>query len=242
MAEKRLTQLKSARSAGRPRTLMLNDVLDAAAEIGLDQLSMTAVASRLSVGIATLYTYVDGVDELRRLVAVRAAHRPLLQDCDQHWSAIVETYTRALYDVFAAEPRMITQFVEGGLGAEGLVDELENFLKLMTRRGFDVPLAMRVFRLCGSIALGAATAVSNAAGLTARGMPPARAIWRDFADHDPATVPILSTWLGTFVQQDIEQLIDDDIALLLQSLAALRGETLPGPHRNGEGDGNGDES
>ena len=224
---KDVAQLKPSRAAGRPRTLILNDVLNAAVEIGLESLSMTALAARLGVGIATLYTYVGGVEELKRLVAVRQARRPLIEDRGQHWSAIVEEHVRAIYEVFANEPTLITQFVEGGLGAEGLVDELERFLALMTRAGFDVPLAMQVYRMTGWVALGAAAAASNARGLEARGLSPARTIRRSFAEHDPASVPLLTDWIETYREPSADRHLNEGVVLLIQSIAALRGEELP---------------
>ena len=50
---------------------------------------------------------------------------------------------------------------------------------------------------------------------------------RDFAEHDPATVPILGQWLETYLAHGGDRLIEDGVALLIQSVAALRGETLP---------------
>lgn len=51
-------------------------VVDAAAAladvIGFDQLTLTALAERVGVAVPSLYKHVDGLDDLRRRVAVRA--------------------------------------------------------------------------------------------------------------------------------------------------------------------------
>lgn len=222
-----VTPLPLSKVNGRPRRLLINDVINAAAEIGIDAFSMTSVAAKLGVAVGTLYTYVDGVDDLRRMVASRQARRPLIEERGQHWADIVEENTRTIYGAFAAEPYVIRQFVTGDLSAEGLAAELEQFLGLLQRRGFAVPLAIRIFHQSASIALGAAAAVGNAAGLQSRGISTERALRRDFADHDPKTMPILAEWLETYLAPGVNGVVDGGIVFLIQSIAALRGEELP---------------
>jgi AcrR family transcriptional regulator len=48
------------------RELIVDTALDLLARNGLDGVSMRRVAQRLGVGAMTLYTYIDGQDELRR--------------------------------------------------------------------------------------------------------------------------------------------------------------------------------
>ena len=47
---------------------------------------------------------------------------------------------------------------------------------------------------------------------------------RDFADHDPKTMPILSEWLETYLAPGVNGVVDGGIVFLIQSIAALRGE------------------
>lgn len=59
------------------RPLTVDGIVDAAFEIldqqGLDQLTTTNVARRLGVTQPALYRHIDGIDELRSLVALRGA-------------------------------------------------------------------------------------------------------------------------------------------------------------------------
>jgi AcrR family transcriptional regulator len=61
----------------RKRGLTVEDVAGAAAAIadaeGLDGLTLAAVAARVGVRSPSLYAHVDGLDGLRRLLALRAA-------------------------------------------------------------------------------------------------------------------------------------------------------------------------
>ncbi len=61
------------RKRGRPAQITLEQVASAATEIGLERLTVQAVADHLGVTRAAVYHYVEGTDELRRL----AAHRLL---------------------------------------------------------------------------------------------------------------------------------------------------------------------
>lgn len=64
---------------GRKIGLGLDDVVAAAAEIadaaGLDRVTLASVAERLGVRSPSLYAHVDGLEDLRRLLALRAAQQ-----------------------------------------------------------------------------------------------------------------------------------------------------------------------
>jgi AcrR family transcriptional regulator len=57
------------RRRGRPPQITLDQVVRAAAEIGLEDLTVQAVADHLGVTRAAVYHYVESTDELRRLAA-----------------------------------------------------------------------------------------------------------------------------------------------------------------------------
>lgn len=64
---------------GRKAGLTLDDVVDAAQviadEVGLDALTLAAIAQRLGIKPPSLYNHVDGVDGVRRQLAMRGARR-----------------------------------------------------------------------------------------------------------------------------------------------------------------------
>src|SRR4051794_5335215 len=60
---------------GRPPRISRALIAEAAHDIGLDEVTMRAVAERLGVGIASLYHHVDGRDDLLRLAAEHGAAR-----------------------------------------------------------------------------------------------------------------------------------------------------------------------
>ncbi|OCC23435.1 hypothetical protein MB02_12545 [Croceicoccus estronivorus] len=221
-------RLSKKKSVGRPRRVSLNEIIDAAAALGLDSLSMSAVADRLGIGVATLYTYVESVDDLKRLVAVNQAWRPSIQEHGQHWSKIVEAHIRAIYEVFSKKPKLLVHFVEGIMGAEGQIDELEGFARLLVDRGFDPQFAFHIYRMASCIALGAAAAANNEAELSARGASRAGTMRQEYAAQDHQQSPLVGEWMEHFLAKaEGDQLIDEGVSMLLEMIAASRGETLP---------------
>jgi len=63
----------------RPRGLTIDDVADAAEDLadaeGFDGVTLAGVARRLGIRSPSLYSHVDGLEGVRRLVSVRAAGR-----------------------------------------------------------------------------------------------------------------------------------------------------------------------
>lgn len=64
---------------GRKAGLTLEDVVDAAQaiadDVGLDELTLAAIAQRLGIKPPSLYNHVDGLDGVRRQLALRGARR-----------------------------------------------------------------------------------------------------------------------------------------------------------------------
>lgn len=67
------------RKAGQKAGLTVEDVVDAAAAMvdrdGLGSLSMAGVAERIGIRSPSLYAHVEGLEDLRRRVAIQAARR-----------------------------------------------------------------------------------------------------------------------------------------------------------------------
>lgn len=59
----------STRTRGRPAKLDFDQIIEAALGLGLQNLTMTRLANRLGVGMATLYHHVSGIDAVTEAVA-----------------------------------------------------------------------------------------------------------------------------------------------------------------------------
>ena len=78
---------------GRPPRISRQMIAEAAHELGLDGLTLRAVADHLDVSIAALYHHVSGKDDLMRLAAeYSAANVPIPQDVGQHWAVWLQEW------------------------------------------------------------------------------------------------------------------------------------------------------
>jgi AcrR family transcriptional regulator len=86
----------------------------AASEIGLDNVTMKAVAEHLGVSVPGLYHHVDGRDDLMRLATAYSAQRIVLPgDRGQHWTEWLLEWSRHAFEVFVAQPEMLNQVQRG---------------------------------------------------------------------------------------------------------------------------------
>ena len=209
--------------AGRPRLLTLDQVVDGALEVGLDRFNMAMLAEHLGVGVATLYQYVSGRDELvRRAVSRQVARLPLPIDNGQHWADYVREYALAVQDALVSEPRAIAQFAQGGFGFETEVEMVDGFLAVLVLRGFSLAEAVRIVRHTGFIAFGAAVAVARERANAAKGEKAGAAVARAIARSD-AKLPLMRAATELYTAET-SQLAAELLQPFIDQIAHQRGE------------------
>ena len=145
---------------GRPPRISRQMIAEAAHEVGLEGLTLRAVADRLGVSIAALYHHVSGKDELMRLAAEHSAAKvPLPRDAGQHWALWLYQWAEYNRDIFVAEPGLLAQYLEGAIAPEVVADRVETILGVLVRQGFTIAEANAAYELISQCALG--TAVST---------------------------------------------------------------------------------
>jgi AcrR family transcriptional regulator len=157
---------------GRPPRINRQMIAEAAHEIGLDGLTLKAVADHLDVSIAALYHHVTSKDDLMRVAAEYSAARvPLPQDRGQHWA--VWLYQWAVYnrDVFLAQPGLLAQYLEGAISAEAIAGNVDVILGVLVRQGFSIRDANDAYELVTSCALGTAVATLREREASEAGQP-----------------------------------------------------------------------
>jgi AcrR family transcriptional regulator len=144
---------------GRPPRISRQAIAEAALEVGLEDLTLRAVAERLGVSVPSLYHHVNGRDELLQLAAERSVSRRRVPvDRDQHWAAWLLEWARYNRDAFVGTPGLLSQYVEGTIDVEAILENLEAILALLCRQGFD-PVEGRVaYELVSACAIGFAVA------------------------------------------------------------------------------------
>lgn len=150
---------RSRRKGGVPRSLTQSQIVEAALELtcanGLDGLTMNALATRLGVGVMTIYSYFRGRDELLDAMADRAAadlyanHR---DSTDQPWDVELRVHYRALRESLRSNPSLADLLFFRGQVLAANAEQLEQIAEHMRRHiasmihgGIEPALAMRVF-------------------------------------------------------------------------------------------------
>lgn len=139
--------MNSKRPRGRPPRIERDDIVDAALRIGLDRLSMRAVARELGVGASTLYYHVESLDELRSLVGERLLERFALQLGDpKAWEATIERGARALRAAFAHAPGLAETALHDPLWGDAITALNERACAYLVDAGFSTDNAWLAVR------------------------------------------------------------------------------------------------
>jgi len=142
---------------GRPPRIDRAMIAKAAYEVGLERLTMRAVADRLGVSVPGLYHHVQSRNELVRLGAEYvAAQIAIPVDRGQHWAVWLLEWAGYNYDAFVTQPALLSQFVNGSIGLERTMRHLEDYVEVMVRQRFTPVEALEAYELVADVALGAA--------------------------------------------------------------------------------------
>ncbi|EZP74190.1 Regulatory protein TetR [Sphingomonas paucimobilis] len=175
---------KTPRRPGRPRSLEIDQIIDAALDLGLESLTMGRVADRLGVVKAALYNYVATREELVMLAAARAAGmHPFPEDEGQSWKDYALDHARALFELLTGDAQLLISYMTGGMGQLASADRTEAWLRAMTKRGFTADEAIRLLQSIGYLVVGAAASALHAKA-AATPEDEARAILRKRGAHE----------------------------------------------------------
>ena len=138
-------------------------IAEAAHDIGLDGLTLRAVADRLGVSIAALYHHVSGKDDLMRMAAEYSASTvPVPRDEGQHWAVWLYEWAAYNRDAFVAEPGLLAQYLDGAISTESIAGRVDTILGGLVRQGFSIVEANAAYELVSTCALGTAVTTLRA--------------------------------------------------------------------------------
>jgi AcrR family transcriptional regulator len=179
------------RGVGRPRRLTLDALLDAAAELGEDAVTMKRLSEHLGVGVATLYRYVPDRDALLRLLAGRRSYRKPPRDEGQGWQHLVLGYADSIHSSLTSQPGLLRAYLDGTLTAELEAEFVDSFLAALVGHGFTPEAALQLYRDMALIVTGASVVEVHRAALQARGESFAQHVQAALRQHDSEELPLL---------------------------------------------------
>ncbi len=211
------------RRLGRPPRISREMIAEAAHELGLDGLTLRAVADHLGVSIAALYHHVSGKDDLLRLAAELSATRvPLPEDRGQHWALWLHEWATYNRDAFIAQPGLLSQYLEGAISAEAIAGNVDTILGLLVRQGFTILEANAAYELVTSCALGTALRTIREREAARAGRTIAAAHRSVLADAPAGELPYLRSLLDEIAGPG-RQPFTESIATVLCGIAVRQG-------------------
>jgi AcrR family transcriptional regulator len=220
----RVPRRAERRKIGRPARLDRQMIARAAHDIGLDHITMKAVADRLGVSVPGLYHHVEGRDDLMRLAAeYSAAQIEIPVDRDQHWTEWLLEWARYSHDAFVAQPELLNQFVNGTIGVDRMLPQLDAAIGLLMRHGFEPEAAMDAYNLVSACAIGIAVGEIRAAEAARSGRPVIAEYHRAVAQAGDDRLTHIRTLVGSINQ--VRSDFDDRIRTVLVGIAVRRGDS-----------------
>lgn len=225
-------ETRSGSRVGRPPRVSTQAIIAAAIEIGLERVTLKRVADHLGVAVPTLYKHIRSRDELVRMAAFELAlKRRAPERDDLHWSEIAMGYALSLYESFVAEPQLVYELMKGTMGPDIELDFLERFLGALTRQGFSIEDGMHLHHAAAMLAIGASVAAISVISARESGKPMDHVLQQAAARREAETLPHTRSVLDTYVDAESRNWLDS-LRLMLEGIAARRGETLPSPLRS----------
>jgi AcrR family transcriptional regulator len=211
------------RLPGRPARINRQMIAEAAHELGLEGLTLRAVADHLDVSIAALYHHVDGKDSLMRLAAELSSTKvPLPVDRGQHWAVWLYEWARYTRDAFRAEPEVLKQYLEGAISPATIAAQVDVILGVLLREGFTVREANEVYELVSSCGLGMAAMAVREQQAAAEGAPTAARLKSVVDDRPDDELVHLRALLAAGGARPPDP-FDEAITTVLRGIAARRG-------------------
>jgi len=208
---------------GRPPRINRPMIAQAAHELGLEGLTLKAVAEHLDVSIAALYHHVSSKDDLMRLAAEYSATKvPLPADRGQHWAVWLYEWAEYNRDVFLAQPGLLAQYLDGAISPEAIAERVEVILEVLMRQGFTALEANGAYELITSCALGTAVSMIREHTSAEAGRPTLGGLQQLLAQREPDALPHLRQLVADVTAHGREP-FHSRIVVVLSGIASRKG-------------------
>lgn len=138
---------KPHHAGGRPRLIDLDMILQAALELGVDNLSMHAVARRLGVSVAALYRHVNSREALLDACIDAGCARIEMPPTDLAWSEYLHETGLAFRQALLAMPGMSAYGMKIGPTTPAAFTIIDSSMSVLLQAGFDPAEAWDAFSI-----------------------------------------------------------------------------------------------
>ena len=138
---------------GRPRTLTVDQIIDAVMADGLGTFSMPSIAARLGVAHSGLYRYFTDREDLVVQVLDRIARSAPWPPTELPWREHLELFGETLWQVCADHPGYDITALQSRNVSPGFVEMLTPHVESLQRQGLDLVEATAAIEFVRSLVL-----------------------------------------------------------------------------------------
>ena len=223
-----LDTVQSERPAiGRPRLLTRDTILNAAVELGLEDLTMKRLAAHLGSGAATLYQYFENRDALMRAAALHAVQDMRLPiDKGQHWSEFSRSFAKSIQNILVENPTAVRHYQEAEYKFDVQFEMVEYFLSVLKKQGFTIEDAMKLLRAATMVGIYCAIEMIREAAFVAKGENLDQVLEQQLSAIGKSDLPLVHD-ASAYLVIPAKNLLDEVFNPILRDWAQQRGEVLP---------------
>ncbi len=214
------------RGRGRPRRIDRNKILEAAAQMSADELSMPDLATRMGVSVAALYRYVGGRDQVLDLLGRHAMATLELPAQDHaHWAEWMIGYASALRAALRRFPGKISHVHPGAPDTPTSLDHVDTVLAVLSRAGFSDADALVTFLFVVDVVFGFVHREMETAAEMRAGRDYHNLFYRALVERGPTELPVLRRL--SLSESGPDEQFADTLRTALAGVAVRRGERVP---------------
>lgn len=133
----RTTPARVGKKTGPKPRFTVEEVVDAALDIGIGSFTLADVARRLGVATSALYRVVDGRDALVDLCLRRWIERVPMPDPSLGWQDQLRAFADALWEAHAGNPGMVAAMIDRPQTVQHVYGPLAEFCRALDAAGLE---------------------------------------------------------------------------------------------------------
>jgi AcrR family transcriptional regulator len=212
------------RAIGRPRSIDRDKIVAAANEIGIERLTMRAVAESLGVTTQALYNHIGGRRELLTLLANDYGDAfDLPGDGSGDWQAWLAGFGHSLRARLLARPGTAASVTTRGPTSAAAVRFVDRTISKMGQAGFDEQEALLAYRSVLELVVFGVQREELRSSDPARDQAQRGLFYEALTACDPDDLPNLAFIAAGWSRRNTDEMFDFSLGCLLAGIDADRG-------------------
>lgn len=212
------------RTIGRPRSIDRDKIVAAANEIGLDNLTMRAVAEHLGVTTQALYNHIGGRRELVALMANDYGENfemPAEDIID--WKEWLVDFAQSMRRLLLDRPGMAASLTARGPTSPNSLRFVDRAISKMSVAGFEEREAVMAYKTVVELVIGAVQRQEAREADPAQEQTQSALFYEALANSDPSDLPNLAHIAVGWNRRDADEAFNYSLDCLLSGVESQRG-------------------